>query len=208
MLAEKELQGRQLMKTKNFFTPRSASMAPSRTATPSGARSSMTNSDSHPRSTSSTPSTIAHRTTDPSKASILQGTEVAKTSSSTVPIGRTSDIKYHHFHSIGHFQRDCPSKKSYIATADEGHVSASDTEDDLALQTNHAGDLANDDDDEQVFGSEHMAEYSTRPISYSRSWVPMWIILRSFNDITYSRFSSASKIVTFTPSLMEEVATI
>jgi hypothetical protein len=34
-------------------------------------------------------------------------------------------------------------------------------EDDLALQTNHAGDLANDDDDEQVFGSEQMAEYST-----------------------------------------------
>jgi hypothetical protein len=36
------------------------------------------------------------------------------------------------------------------------YVSASDTEDDLALQTNHAGDLADDDDEEQVFGSEHM----------------------------------------------------
>jgi hypothetical protein len=29
-------------------------------------------------------------------------------------------------------------------------VSASDTEDDLALQTNHVGDLAHGDDDEQV----------------------------------------------------------
>jgi hypothetical protein len=55
-----------------------------------------------------------------------------------------------------------PAKKSYIATADGGYVTASDTEDDLALQTNHAGDLADDDDDEQVFGSEHMAEYNTK----------------------------------------------
>jgi hypothetical protein len=49
---------------------------------------------------------------------------------------------------IGHFWHDCPSKKSYIATANRGYVRASDTEDDLALQTNHAGDLADDGDDE------------------------------------------------------------
>jgi hypothetical protein len=35
-------------------------------------------------------------------------------------------------------------------------------EDDLALQTNHAGDLVDDDDDEQVFGSEHTADYNTK----------------------------------------------
>jgi hypothetical protein len=46
MLAEKEMQGCQPMKTKTSFTPRSTSTAPSRTATPSGARSSMTNSAS------------------------------------------------------------------------------------------------------------------------------------------------------------------
>jgi hypothetical protein len=40
------------------------------------------------------------------------------------------------------------SEKSYIATADSSYVSAGDTEDDLALRTNHAGDLADDDDDE------------------------------------------------------------
>jgi hypothetical protein len=51
--------------------------------------------------------------------------------------------------------------KSYIATVDNGYVSGSDTEDDFTLQTNHAGDLADDDDDEQVFGSEQTAEYST-----------------------------------------------
>jgi hypothetical protein len=40
-------------------------------------------------------------------------------------------------------------------------VSASYTEDDLALQINHAGDLPDDNDDEQVFGSFHTVEYNT-----------------------------------------------
>jgi hypothetical protein len=38
--------------------------------------------------------------------------------------------------------------------------------------------------------------------------VPTWINPRSFNDITYSRFSSSSKIATFAPSSMEEAVTI
>jgi hypothetical protein len=59
-------------------------------------------------------------------------------------------------------QRDCPNKKSYIAIADEGYVSASDTEDDLALQTKHSGDLTNNDDNEQVFECEHTTDYSTK----------------------------------------------
>jgi hypothetical protein len=141
--------------------PCSTSTATSRTATPLKAHSSMMNSASPPTSTSSTPSTTAPHDMDPSKASILQGAGAAKPSSSTVPTGRTSDIKCHRCHGIGHFQRNCPSKKSYIATADGGYVSGSDTEDDLALQTNYASDLADDDDDEQVFGSEQTAEYIT-----------------------------------------------
>jgi hypothetical protein len=92
----------------------------------------------------------------------ISRTTAAKPSTSTVPTVSTLDVKCHHYHGIGHFQRDCPSKKSYIAIVDGGYVSASDTEDDLALQTNHAGDLADDDDDEQVFGSEHTADYSTK----------------------------------------------
>jgi hypothetical protein len=85
----------------------------------------------------------------------------AKPSSlSTISTGHTSDIKCHRCHGVGHFQRDCPSKKSYIATDDRGYVSASDVEDDFALQTNITGDL--DDDDVDVFGSEHTEEYSTK----------------------------------------------
>jgi hypothetical protein len=142
--------------------PHSTSMAPSRTTTPLGAHSSMMNSASRPPFMSLTTSTTAPHATDLSKASVLQGAGAAKPSSSIVPTGRTSDIKCHCCHGIGHFQGDCPSKKSYIAIADGGYVSASDTEDDLALQSRHAGDLADDDDDEQVFGSEQMAEYSTK----------------------------------------------
>jgi hypothetical protein len=85
----------------------------------------------------------------------LQGAGILKPSSSPISISRTSNIKSHHCHGTGHFERGCPSKKSYIATGDGGYVSASDTEDDLALQTNHAGDLADDDDDKHAFGSEH-----------------------------------------------------
>jgi hypothetical protein len=69
---------------------------------------------------------------------------------------------------MDHFQRDCPSKISYIATDDGGYVSACDVEDDLALQTNNAGDL--DDDDAEVFGSEHTEKYSTK------TFVVQWVL--------------------------------
>jgi hypothetical protein len=71
MLAEKELQGHQPMKTKTSFMPHSTSTAPSRTAMPLGAHSLIMNSASRPPSTSSTPSTIAPHAMDLSKASVL-----------------------------------------------------------------------------------------------------------------------------------------
>jgi hypothetical protein len=46
-------------------------------------------------------------------------------------------------------------------------VSASDVEDDFALQTNNAGDL--DDDDAEVFGSEHTEEYT-------KTYVVQWVL--------------------------------
>jgi hypothetical protein len=71
MLDEKELQGCQPMKTKTSFTPHPASTAPSKTAMPSGARSSMTHLTSCAPSMTSTHSTIVPYTIDLSKASIL-----------------------------------------------------------------------------------------------------------------------------------------
>jgi hypothetical protein len=126
--------------------PRHTSMTPSTSRAPATAHFLMTPSTSREPSTSMTPPA-------PRAAAKLS-------SSSTISTGRTFDIKCHRCHGVGHFQRDCPSKKSYIATDDGGYVCASDVEDDFALQTNNAGDL--DDDDVEIFGSEHTEEYSTK----------------------------------------------
>jgi hypothetical protein len=117
----------------------------------------MTPSTSRAPSTSMTPPPTPHalKMTPPAPRAAAK-----PPSSSTTPTGRTSDIKCHRCHGVGHFQRNCPSKKSYIAIDDGGYVSASDVEDDFALQTNNAGDL--DDDDAEVFGSEHTEEYNTK----------------------------------------------
>jgi hypothetical protein len=141
------LQGRQPTRMKSSFTPHHPSMTPSTLRAPATAHFSTTPSTSHAPSTSTTPPPAPRAAAKPS-------------SSSTTSTGRTSNIKCHRCHGVGHFQRDCPSKKSYIATDDGGYVSASDVEDDFALPTNNAGDL--DDDDAEVFGSEHMEEYNTK----------------------------------------------
>jgi hypothetical protein len=152
MLAEKELQGRQPTRVKSSFTPHHPSTTPSTLCAPATAHFSMTHL------TSRVPSTL---TTPPAPRA------AAKPSlSSTTSTGHTSDIKCHRCHGVGHFQRDCPSKKSYIATDDGGYVNASNVEDDFALQTNNAGDL--DDDDANVFRSEHTEEYSNK--TYVAQW--------------------------------------
>jgi hypothetical protein len=150
MLAEKELQGRQPTRLKISFTPRHTSMAPSTSCAPAIAHFSMTPSTSRVPSTSTTPPPAPHalETTPPAPRAVAK-----PSSSSTTSIGCSSDIKCHRCYGVGHFQRDCPGKKSYIATDDGSYVSASDVEDDFALQTNNACDL--DDDDAEVFESEH-----------------------------------------------------
>jgi hypothetical protein len=146
MLAEKELQGRQPTRLKSSFTPHHTLMTPSTSHAPATAHFSTTPSTSCVPSTSTTP---------PAPPAVAK-----LSSSSTTSTSHTSNIKCHRCHGVGHFQRDCPSKKSYIAKDDRGYVSASDVEDDFALQTNNVGDL--DDDDAEVFGNEHTEEYSTK----------------------------------------------
>jgi hypothetical protein len=148
MLAEKELQGRQPTRVKSSFTPHRPSTTPSTSRAPTTAHLSMTPSTSRVPSTSTTPPAAPHALKMTPPAPRAAG---KPSTSSTTSTTRTSDIKCHRCHGVGHFQRDCPSKKSYIATDDGGYVSASDVEDDFALQTNNAGDL--DDDDAEVFGS-------------------------------------------------------
>jgi hypothetical protein len=156
ILAEKELQGRQptRLKSSSHITHRASSTTHFLT-TPSTSRVPST-------STAPPPAPRASETTPPAPRAAAK-----PSSSSTTSTGRTSDIKCHHCHGVGHFQHDCPSKKSYIATDDGGYVSASDVEDDFVLQTNNAGDL--DDDDAKVFGSEHTEEYNTK--TYVVQWV-------------------------------------
>jgi hypothetical protein len=139
-------------------------MTPSTSCAPATAHFLMTPSTSRAPSTLMTPPPAprASEVTPPAPHAAAK-----PSSSSTTSTSRTSDIKCHNCHGVGHFQRDCPSKKSYIATDDRGYVSDSDVEDDFALQTNNAGDLDNDDAD--VFGSEHTEEYNTK--TYVVKWV-------------------------------------
>jgi hypothetical protein len=132
-------------------------MTPSTSRAPALAHFSMTPSTSCAPSTSTTPPPTPHssETTPPTPRAAAK-----PSSSSTTSTGRTSDIMCHRCHGVGHFQRDCPSMKSNIATYDRGYVSTSDVEDDFTPQTNITGDL--DDDDAEVFGSEHMEEYVTK----------------------------------------------
>jgi hypothetical protein len=154
MSAEKELQGRQPTRLKSSFMSHHTSTTPSTSCAPTTARFSMTPSTSRAPSTSTTPPPAPHAAAKPS-------------SSSTTSTSRISDIMCHRCHAVGHFQRNCPSKKSYMAIDDGGYISATDVEDDFALQTNNAGDL--DDDDAEVFGREHMEEYNTK--TYVVQWV-------------------------------------
>jgi hypothetical protein len=144
--------------------PHHTSMTPSTSRAPATSHFSMTPSTSRAPSTSTTPPPAprASETTPPAPRAAAKPSPLSTTST-----GHTSNIKCHHCRGVGHFQRDCPSKKSYILTYDRGCVSASDVEDDFALQTNNAGDL--DNDDVEVFGSERMEEYSTK--TYVVQWV-------------------------------------
>jgi hypothetical protein len=100
MLTEKELQGRQPTRLKISFTPRHTSMTPSTSRAPATARFSMTPSTTRAPSTTTTPLPAPHASemTPPAPRA------AAKPSlSSTTSTGRTSDIKCHRCHGVGHF---------------------------------------------------------------------------------------------------------
>jgi hypothetical protein len=166
MLVEKELHGRQPTRLKSSFTPCHTSTTPSTSRAHSTTHFLTTPLTSRVPSTSTAPPPAprALETTPPAPCAAAKPSSLSTTST-----GHTSDIKCHRCHGVGHFQHDCPSKKSYIATDDLGYVSASDVEDDFALQTNNIGDLDDDDDDAEVCGSEHTEEYSTK--TYLVQWV-------------------------------------
>jgi hypothetical protein len=112
------------------------------------------------------------------------------TSSSTTSTSRTSDIKCHRCHGVGHFQR---------------YVSGSDIEDDFALQTNNAGDL--DDDDVEVFGSEHTEEYNTKTYVVQQVLSAQVDTSEKLQRHNLFQISSSSRTAVYAPTLMEEVAT-
>jgi hypothetical protein len=63
--------------------------------------------------------------------------------------GRTSSIQCHRCHGIGHVQKDCPSKRAYIAIED-GYISTSDIEDEEEKEN---------DGEEEILGGEDTAIY-------------------------------------------------
>jgi hypothetical protein len=149
MLAEKELQGHQQQRRNNTFTPRQLP-APAKAAPSSSLRAATPSTTGVVRSTA--PSTSKGQ--DSSKSQTPPGV-AAKANTST---GRTSDIKCHRCPGFGHMQRDCPSKRTIIATADGGYVSASDIEDENIIAANISG---SDDGAEEVLGTSATNNYRT-----------------------------------------------
>jgi hypothetical protein len=128
MLAEKELQGRQQRRS-NTFAPRQPPV-PAKTSSSSGVRMS---------TSAAVPSGVA-----------------AKPATTTSSTGRSSEIKCHRCQGLGHIQRDCPSKRAYIATGDGGYVSAFDVEDEDTVGANIAETY---DGDEEVLGTATTETY-------------------------------------------------
>ena len=114
MLAEKELQGRDLKK-KNNDAPSFSTRTPS---------SRFRSSTSRPPASSAAPAAAKPPASTPSTPAAPAKT----TTSSAASTGRSSEIRCHRCLGVGHVQRNCPSQRAYIATEDGGYISTSDVE--------------------------------------------------------------------------------
>ena len=86
------------------------------------------------------------------------GTPGASTSSSS----SSSKIICHRCKGMGHVMKDCPSRRAFIATED-GYVSASDVEDDLALAANIDADPTEGDQDKEAITIDSVAAAADYP---------------------------------------------
>ncbi|WVZ58320.1 hypothetical protein U9M48_008601 [Paspalum notatum var. saurae] len=153
-MGEKELQGRQSRSSRgsvggsSTFTPRQARTAPSSSfrqpAPPS------------PSSTAPRPAVTAPSSRVPG-SNKLKPPAPTTSSSSIASTGRTTTcIRCHKCQGIGHVQKECPSKRAYIATEDGGYISTSDVEEDIDDMEEPNEDDGNDGD---TLGSEDTAAY-------------------------------------------------
>jgi hypothetical protein len=99
-LVEKELQGRKPTRLKSSFTPHHTSMTPSTSRAPATAHFLMSPLTSHAPSTSTTPPP-APRASETTAAAPCAAAKLS--SSSTTSTDRTSNIKCHRCHGVGHF---------------------------------------------------------------------------------------------------------
>jgi hypothetical protein len=152
MLAEKELQSRQQRRS-STFAPRQPP-APAKASSSSGVRTS---------TSSAVPSGVA-----------------AKPATTTSSTGRSSNIKCHRCQGLGHIQRDCPSKRAYIATGDGGYVSASDVEDEDTIGANIAETY---DGDEEVLGTTATETYKALTMQRALSTRPLWPTQRGLGSL-------------------------
>jgi hypothetical protein len=82
---------------------------------------------------------------------------VPKMTSPTPSISHSFDIRCHRCQELGHMQRECLSKRTYVAIADVRYISTSDVEDEDIATTNIIGD----DNDHQTSEEEILRAYAT-----------------------------------------------
>jgi hypothetical protein len=82
---------------------------------------------------------------------------VPKTTSSSPSTSHSSDIRCHRCQGLGHLQRECPNKRTYVASTDGGYISTYDVEDDDIA----AADIIGADNDHKMSEEEILGTHDT-----------------------------------------------